>query len=418
MYDQIDDQNDFFLGERLNKGEKVKPLFYSGPSTARSKIKDKSYTTDKATKTRISTVNKIPVQVKHLPGTVLTKRETSKSTFNDNSVLRGYLSKGRSTFDAIRPLYTNDGFFPYNPIFSNQKRVIIRTSHISFRIKYFEFPIQTIQKMTLYMCIVRGNKPVSNVIEVPLKLTKQDAWKPHTFDEYDWIISFESEAYLYIEVVATIRVPSHFKPFSTKDTLVAENQLQFIEFNKGSFEPLAEGKMRIFLNRNEEISFEDEQFPSLSFYISHHNLKYPALPENFVAPHCAVPIFECLRIIMMRIFDPFLGKFKRWEQSYLSFILFHEISKNETALEFLASLWDDQNEETLKSLIKMIYPSINISTKTGPYCLLPTADTMEMATSRISSSLANHKLPPDENYKPFHTNELRGPVLLSSSFWD
>ncbi|OHT05281.1 hypothetical protein TRFO_27047 [Tritrichomonas foetus] len=410
MFNQIVNQDEFMLGENLNVANKKRVELVPNKSRV---SKTKTPSEGSKLSSHSSQFKEVPPTTNaKLSGTILTPQEVASATFHE-SALREYISSSSTAFDhAIRPLFDPSGFFPYDPTLSTSNRVVIRTSRIAFHTKYIGFPLQSIERLSVFMTLVRASRCVSNIIEVPMCLNKSGTWRPLTFHQFDWIIESDAEVALYVEVVVYVRVPSNRKPFSIKSSLIAENSMSFIEFRKGGFHPIQDNKLRLLLNRDGEIPL-DGQEAVLSFHVSRHQMKHPGLPENFICPSDAAKIYETMRIAMMRLLDPFFGNFTLWNPLILEPVMFGKIARSDKSLFALISAWADKSEESLRDKIRLIYPSTNVMSKTGPFCLLANADTPEKATLRVANGLLNRVMVTDENIKPFHTDELRRRLVLS-----
>ena len=412
MFNQIRDPVEFILGENLNSARRKKVEYKSSKTTfgANSTQKsERSHLNSKQSSTFQNVMQTVPMK---MAGTVLTKQEYKNANFIE-PVLSKYISSSSTVYDqSIRPLFDNHNFFPYEPILTTANRVVLRISRLKFRTKYIEFPLQSIQKMSVFLTLVRADKCVSNIVEIPLHIQKINTWKPSTFHEYDFIIESDAEVSLYAEVVAFVRVPSTRQPFSIKSSLLAENSLGFIEYRKGGFQPIPDGKLKLYMNRDGDIPSNGQE-AILSFHFSHHKSKYPILPHNFICPTSCITIYETLRLSMMKALDPFMGNFSIFNPLTLEPIIFKDISLSDKALQILAETWTDHSEAGLREQIKLIYPATAVMSKTGPFCLLSNADSVEKATVRVASGLINGKMIADEKLKPFHTDELRRRFVLS-----
>ncbi|KAK8870677.1 hypothetical protein M9Y10_008564 [Tritrichomonas musculus] len=411
MFNRVVDPAEFMLGENLNRaarrydqipskqpGRRVSKVLPQMNARRKSRIYSKALDID-------SQNAKMKINQEVLPINEVDAEFQESALFD-------YSKTPSTMYDhAIRPFFDDSGLFPYS-INTISNRIVIRTSRISFHSEYMEFPIQTIAKMSVFLALVQGNECVSNIVEVEMKIAKPGVWKPSTFHEFDWVLESDAEISLYVEVVALIRITSDWRPFDEKATLIAANTFKLIDYHKGMFQPIKENKHHIYLNRKGEMTPEGQE-AILSFYVSHSQMKYPYLPEYFICPTNAIPIFEKLRTIIFKYLDPFFGNFSLWSPPLLEPVIFSDISSSEKALHMLETAWVLQTDKSLLDNIKKIYPATKALSKTGSFCLLESADSDEKATMRVAAAMINRKAANDEIFKPFHTDEIRGRLPLS-----
>lgn len=415
MFNRIVDPDEFMLGENLNKANKRYepfPTRQTGRRMSRMQPPPNVRRQSRIYSKILDVENqKLGMNIKQ---EVLSKENEDeyRDIFQEPGLLN-YSSSASAMYDcAIRPLFDDSGLFPFYPIITTQNKVVIRTSRLSFRTEYLEFPVQTIAKMSVFLTLVQGDEVISNIIEVEMKLTKPGVWKPTTFHEFDWIVETDIESSLYVEVVAFVRIPSDWRPFNLKASLIADNVIKFVDYRKGIFEPIEENKHRIYLNRRGEMASEGQD-AILSFYVAYSKMKYSYLPANFVCPTDAIAIFEQLRSMIFKYLDPFFGNFAIWSPPLLEPTIFASVSASEKALYMLAKAWSFKTDFSLLDNIKKIYPATKVLSKTGSFCLLENADSEEKATLRVGNGMIQRKFPANEKYVPFHTDELRGKLNIS-----
>jgi hypothetical protein len=307
--------------------------------------------------------------------------------------------------------------FPYNVIPQVSRRVVIRTSRLSFRTNFLPFRQETIERISVYMALVRDRKAVSNILRADMKTVHVETWRPITFHEFDWIVDSSAEVSFYAEVVASVRIYSPSKPYAIKETLLAHGSVEFVTYVKGSMQPAATGKVRLSLRRPEEVPLDHETW--LTFHLSHPRDKYLGLQDDFACPSQAVCAYESAKNYLLRVMSPFASDFGTWSEQYLPFILFKEIALNDRALNALLNGWPSKAPQNLVMTIFKFFPATRVLAKGGLYIMGPHADSVERATDRVAAHLENGKMAADERIKPFHTDELRTPFVLSvGKFFD
>ena len=417
MFNQIVRPEEFYLGENLNAPKRKTVV--ARPVT---KGTADGETTDEAPKRPPSQRRLLPSasssRTIKLQGEVLTQVEYQNAEFIETS-LRGYATSGASAYDHIRPLFDPSGFFPYNPRPQLQRRIVIRTSRLAFKTSYLDFPIQTIDSIRVYMTLVRRSgesgdvyKCVGNIVEVEMRLKETGKWRPSAFHEYDWIVDSTMEVSLYVEVVARVRCPSQTKPFELKDTLIANNEMEFLEYIKGEFRPVEPGPLKLKLKRNGE-PLPEEQEAMLTFVVSHVKEKYPGLPIYFVCPTDAIEAYASMRLYLMNLLFPFGGIFAKWRPEYVDPIIFRDICFNDKVMHYFVTAWTDKTPVGFSKAIRKYFTAAYVSSKSGQYALVSSADTDERATTRVAQAIMSSKMQPDERFKPFHTDELRRPLMFS-----
>jgi hypothetical protein len=267
------------------------------------------------------------------------------------------------------------------------------------------------------MALVRERKAVSNIIRVDMRFVHAETWRPITFHEFDWILDSAAEVAFYAEVVARVRIPSPSKPYAIKETLVAHGSVEFVSYVKGAMQPAQIGKVRLSLHRPEEVPLDHETW--LTFHLSHPRDKYLGLQDDFACPSQAVAAYESMKAHFMRIFTPFASNFEYWAQAYLTFIMFREITLNDRALNAVINAWPSKAPQSLAAVILKFFPATGVMAKGGLYAMGPHTDSVERATDRVAVQLEKAKMATDERIKPFHTDELRQPVVLGiAEFFD
>ena len=418
MFNQIVRPEEFYLGENLNVPKRKTVAVRAAAKGPVERGEDEEETPKRPAPQRrllpaVPSSRTIKVQAE-----VLTQAEYQNVEFTESS-LRGYASSGASAYDHIRPLFDPSGFFPYNPRPQLQRRIVIRTSRLAFKTSYLEVPIQTIEGIRVYMALVRRSgdsgdvyKCVSNIVEVDMRLKETGKWRPSTFHEYDWIVDSTMEVSLYVEVVARVRCPSPTKPFELKDTLIANNEMEFLEYVKGEFRPVEPGPLKLKLKKNGE-PFPEDQESMLTFVVSHVKAKYPGLPINFICPSDAIESYAAMRLYLMNLMFPFGGTFSKWCPQYIDPIIFHDICANDKLMHYFVTAWTDKTPAGLSKAVRKYYTGAHVTSKTGQYALIVAADTDERATTRVAQALMSGKMQADERLKPFHTDELRRALIFA-----
>lgn len=415
MFNRIVDPAEFMLGENLNKAKKrfdQLPARQTGRRMSRMMQMPNARRQSRVYSKVLDIENqKLGMNIKQEVLSIENEDEY-EDLFQEPGLLN-YSTSASTMYDcAIRPLFDESGLFPYYPIITTQNRAVIRTSRLSFRTDYLEFPIQTIAKMSVFLTLVQGDEVISNIVEVEMKISKPGVWKPTTFHEFDWIVESDIESSLYVEVVAFVRIPSDWRPFNLKASLIADNVIKFVDYRKGMYQTIKENKHHIYLNRKGEMPAEGQD-AILSFYVAHSQMRYPYLPENFICPTSAIPIFEKLRSIIFKYLDPYFGNFAIWSPPLIEPTIFAKISASEKALYMLTTAWIVQTDKSLLDNIKKIYPATKVLSKTGSFCLLEDADSEDKATMRVAAGMISRKFPANEKYVPFHTDELRWKINIS-----
>jgi hypothetical protein len=346
----------------------------------------------------------------------LTPAEYADSVFHQSSLRAGY-SSGASAYDSVRPRFDSSGFFPYDVFPPISHRVVLRTSRLAFRTNFLGFRPEVVDSLSVYMALVRDRKAVSNIVQVDMRQVHPDTWRPLTFHEFDWIVDASEEVSFYAEVVARVRIPSQSKPFGIKDTLIGHDGMRFVRFRDGSLQPAVTGKVELTLRRPEEIPAGHET--SLAFHMSHPQDRHLGLHDDFVCPTEAVPAFQQLKEHLVQLFSPFACPFHKWSLSYLPLIMFKEIANNDRALRCLLDSFSVKSPSLIVAKIPKFYACTNVLARTGLYVIPASSETVERATDRVGTALQQGKMAPDERIKPFHTDELRHPLILGlADFYD
>lgn len=412
-YNQYLEPTEFFLGENLNKSKKkeeARATSRRAPRKNEGKSSITSLPTDYASGRNSVVGLQSYSSNQKIENEIMTQSELLDAVFPESS-LSGYIESGASTYDAIRPLFDDNGLFAFPPPHNNKNLFLIKTSRVAFRTEYLDYPISTIEKLSLFMVLVRGNQCVSNIVELELKPTRSGSWRPITFHEFDWLVSSDIDVTLYLEIVASVRVPSPNQPFALRRGCIGEGKMNFVEFRKGYFRPAQEGKVRLQLTRQGQRPADGQEL-AVSFHINESKPHYPNLPADFVCPTEAAGTFAKMRAYLMEVYDPYFGKYDRWHSQMIEPVLFGDICSSEKALYLLIHAWDHKTIESLLTFIRRIHLCTYVTPKHGNYSLLPNADTQERATIRVGQSLIKGRVEPDEKYKPFHSDEHRKPLVL------
>jgi hypothetical protein len=416
-FNQIDPPEEFLLGENINvSGKPRRTLERFGQPTVDSEQMER--TSHPSTPRNLFATARLKLGATaalQATGTILTPAEFPKF---QTSALPGYKSSAASAFDAIRPCFDGSGFFPYLPM-SQQKRIIVRTSRISFRTEVFEYRMDAIEGLSIFLALVLGSECITNIVEVEMKRNPQGTWRPRTFHEYEWITDPSREVDMYIEVVAKVRIPSTTKPFALKQTLVAMGTMEFITYSDGRFHPPERGRIDVTLAREKLRDLDGREIENqdavVRFHVSYPDIRYPGLPDDFVCPTDAACAFQGMRTYLKKLLSPFSGQFLKWSPNYVEPIMFREISWNDRALFHMCSSMTDKSEIGLRQKVRQFISCAHVLARNGPYVLAPNADSLHRATGRVAAALEKGEMLPEEKYKPFHTDELRHALVLKAS---
>ena len=340
----------------------------------------------------------------------------SKSVFTVTKV-SGYYSSGAAVFDSIRPVFDLRGsiFFPYPVVTNSMKSKCINISNIKFKTEYLEFPFECIDHIDAYIALIRFvNKQkrfVSSIIQVPLKPKKQGVWTPMVFDEIDIYLNPKREVQLYVEVVASVRIPNNARPFVLKESRLAEGYATLIEYNGDECVLIDEQNLTIGLTRGMKVPPEGQE-AYIIMDISQKEPECSKLPIDFICPTEAIQAYNMIYQKMKEVFDPLTSSFQFYSPLIFDFLMFWEMSKNDRIMQCIVEDWDHSTIESLIHQIRKYYMCTSLVFPTGPYPIYSIPETQDKMITHCSMQIQRSKNFVEERFKPFHTDEFRKSLIM------
>lgn len=340
-----------------------------------------------------------------------------KSQLNDieflESRLQNYLWSSASAFDVFRPRFDDFGFFPFKINLLFCTKLCINLSSISFRTNFLEFPVETIDHISLYFGLIEYNgkqqELISNIVELTLKLNTSNVWIPVVFREIDMFISRRYQTTLRVDVVASVRVESTNKPFILKNSRIYEGLMNLMETKKGEYVPIENQKIHLQLTKNNKRP-DAKHSAKLVFSISSGHNRQQNFPTNFICPTNTVKLYEMTRKEIKKFYNQFTGCFDLFNTNLPELLMLRKICSNDRVLKKLIEKCDGSTYDSLKAAIRTFYSATGVLSTSHP------RDSYEMSLNRCLEHLSQGTCPPDVRFKPFNTSELCGTLIHWKTF--